>query len=183
MKDYCVIQGLPGTGKTSTIVFLARLLAAQGKRVLITSYTHSAVDNVMLKLVQRDLAALYDGRTLPALVRIGSESSCHQDVKSLLVPRLAAALEGHDLQNGKAYHPSAESLRRVMSEARIVGATALTVPRSPLLFSEKFDVVIVDEAGQISQPAVLGALAAADRFILVGDHMQLRECSYNAAFF
>jgi DNA replication ATP-dependent helicase Dna2 len=60
-----------------------------------------------------------------------------------------------------------------MSEARIVGATTLTVPRSPLLLSERFDVVIVDEAGQISQPALLGALAAADSFILVGDHLQL----------
>ena len=38
---------------------------------------------------------------------------------------------------------------------------------------QHFDVVIVDEAGQISQPAVLGAIMAADSFVLVGDHMQL----------
>jgi DNA replication ATP-dependent helicase Dna2 len=60
-----------------------------------------------------------------------------------------------------------------MNSARIVGVTALTVPRAPLLFKERFDVVIVDEAGQISQPAVIGALMAADTFVLVGDHMQL----------
>jgi DNA replication ATP-dependent helicase Dna2 len=40
------------------------------------------------------------------------------------------------------------------------------------LAGQHFDVVIVDEAGQISQPAVLGAIMAADNFILVGDHMQ-----------
>ena len=34
-------------------------------------------------------------------------------------------------------------------------------------------MVIVDEAGQISQPAILGAIMAADSFVLVGDHMQL----------
>ena len=41
------------------------------------------------------------------------------------------------------------------------------------MLSEHFDVVIVDEAGQISQPAILGVLMAADSFVLVGDHMQL----------
>ena len=51
--------------------------------------------------------------------------------------------------------------------------SALTAPRSPLLAGQKFDVVIVDEAGQISQPAILGAIMAADSFVLVGDHMQL----------
>jgi len=61
----------------------------------------------------------------------------------------------------------------VVSEAKVVGVSALTAPRSPLLAGQHFDVVIVDEAGQISQPAVLGAIMAADNFILVGDHMQL----------
>ena len=51
--------------------------------------------------------------------------------------------------------------------------SALTAPRSPLLAGQHFDVVIVDEAGQIGQPAVLGAIMAADTFVLVGDHMQL----------
>ena len=40
--------------------------------------------------------------------------------------------------------------------------SALTAPRSPLLAGQHFDVVIVDEAGQISQPAVLGAIMATD---------------------
>ena len=51
--------------------------------------------------------------------------------------------------------------------------SALTAPRSPLLAGQHFDVVIVDEAGQISQPAILGAMMAADSFVLVGDHLQL----------
>jgi DNA replication ATP-dependent helicase Dna2 len=69
--------------------------------------------------------------------------------------------------------PSVEYLHKVMSAAKVVGVSALTAPRSPLLAGQHFDVVIVDEAGQISQPAVLGAIMAADSFVLVGDHMQL----------
>ena len=59
-----------------------------------------------------------------------------------------------------------------MSSAKIIGVSVLTVPNSPLLIEQKFDVVIVDEAGQISHPAIIGAMAA-DAFVLVGDHEQL----------
>ena len=40
------------TGKTSTIVSLVRILTALGMSVLLASYTHSAVDNILLKLIQ-----------------------------------------------------------------------------------------------------------------------------------
>ena len=69
--------------------------------------------------------------------------------------------------------PSASFLRRTVDSAKIVGVTALSAPRSAQLLRQHFDVVIVDEAGQINQPAIIGALMAADTFILVGDHMQL----------
>ncbi len=37
----------------------------------------------------------------------------------------------------------------------------------------RFDVAIIDEAGQLTVPAILGALRFAKRFILVGDEKQL----------
>jgi DNA replication ATP-dependent helicase Dna2 len=83
----------------------------------------------------------------------------------------------HTLSQTESYqnfdNPSVESLKEVVSAARIVCSSALSVPRTPLLIHEDFDVVIIDEAGQISQPAILGALVAADSFVLVGDHQQL----------
>jgi len=51
-EDFTLIQGLPGTGKSATIAFLTRLLVLRGKRVLITSYTHSAVENLVCKLME-----------------------------------------------------------------------------------------------------------------------------------
>ena len=45
---------LIGSGKTTAIVALIRLLVALGKSVLLTSYTHSAVDNVLVKLIEQD---------------------------------------------------------------------------------------------------------------------------------
>lgn len=168
-KDYSIIQGLPGTGKTSIITFVARLLAAHGKRILITAYTHAAVDNVLLKLVEKGATETNKTRPSSAVIRVGLVSSCHPGVHSILAPAAAQTLESQD----KELPPRVESLRRVIRSARIIGATALSIPRSPLLQGEQFDVVIVDEAGQISQPAVLGAIMASNSFVLVGDHKQL----------
>lgn len=43
----------------------------------------------------------------------------------------------------------------------------------PLLTGRTFDVALVDEASQISTPAVLAPLLKARSFVLVGDHYQL----------
>lgn len=47
-NDYVLIKGYPGSGKTTAIVALIRLIVALGKTVLLTSYTHAAVDNVLV---------------------------------------------------------------------------------------------------------------------------------------
>lgn len=54
-EEYVLIRGMPGSGKTTAIVALIRLLVALGKTVLLTSYTHSAVDNVLIKLIHEDV--------------------------------------------------------------------------------------------------------------------------------
>lgn len=51
-EDYTLILGMPGTGKTTTIARLVRIMVNRGKTVLLTSYTHTAVDNILLKLKQ-----------------------------------------------------------------------------------------------------------------------------------
>ena len=58
MKDYALILGMPGTGKTTTIAEVLKTLVKAGKSVLLTSYTHSAVDNILLKLLDSDIAIL-----------------------------------------------------------------------------------------------------------------------------
>ncbi|KAJ8311784.1 hypothetical protein KUTeg_010665 [Tegillarca granosa] len=60
--DYVLIKGYPGTGKTSTIVALVKVLKELGYSVLLTSYTHSAVDNILLKLKKDDVKFLRLGK-------------------------------------------------------------------------------------------------------------------------
>ena len=53
-KDYALILGMPGTGKTSTIAEIIKAIVARGESVLLTSYTHSAVDTILMKLLNSD---------------------------------------------------------------------------------------------------------------------------------
>lgn len=48
---FLYLLGMPGAGKSTTIACLVRALVAMGKSVLLTSYTHSAVDTILLKLL------------------------------------------------------------------------------------------------------------------------------------
>lgn len=56
--DYALILGMPGTGKTTVIAALIRTFVEMGKTVLLTSYTHSAVDTIVLKLKDDDYGIL-----------------------------------------------------------------------------------------------------------------------------
>lgn len=150
--DYALILGMPGTGKTSTIAFAVRLLIFMGFSVLVTSYTHSAVDNMLMKLLQFKIPML----------RIGNSAQVH--------PLLAE----YTLE----YATKSEAISTVkeiedkMLSAKLVGCTCLSV--NHVLFKKRrFDFCIVDEATQTTQPVVLGALRCADTFVLVGDHYQL----------
>ncbi|KAJ4428147.1 hypothetical protein ANN_24162, partial [Periplaneta americana] len=149
-NDYLLIKGMPGTGKTATIVSLVELLVKLGQSVLVTSHTHSAVDNVLLKLAARGLD----------LLRIGSSSRIH--------PQLRAKSEGELTANCT----SPAQMEAVYDSKPVVGTTCLGAGH-PLFTRRTFDICIVDESTQVLQISVLRPLFSAKKFILVGDPEQL----------
>lgn len=183
LMDCCKILSQKGTGKTSTITFIVRLLVAMGKRILVTSYTHAAVDNILMKLVERLECHSPDvGLTSAEVIRVGPKTSVHPSLHSHLAHEVALESDRQEMLQKQVCHPeiliehtkpSLANLYKVITKAKVVGVSALTIPKTPLLIGQEFDFVIVDEAGQISQPAIIGALLAADKFVLVGDHEQL----------
>ncbi|KAF9188141.1 Tripartite DNA replication factor [Haplosporangium sp. Z 767] len=155
-RDYALILGMPGTGKTTTIAQIIHTLAARGKTVLLTSYTHSAVDNVLLKL----------GTDLN-IVRLGNKDKVHRDIQSRVPDFTQAPLN------------TVEAIQKFYDECQVVGTTCLGVG-DPLFTQKVFDYCIVDEASQITLPACLGPIRYADVFVLVGDHNQLPPLVKNA---
>jgi DNA replication ATP-dependent helicase Dna2 len=162
-KDYSLLLGMPGTGKTSTVSFIVRLLLARGATVLVTSFTHSAVDTLLLKLLSEGVPCL----------RIGASHAVHPGVRHCCVDAAAAAASTATAAGAAAQGVSTTAqYAALVDSARVVGVTCLGVGH-PLFMRKRFDYCVVDEAGQITQAATLGPLRCADAFVLVGDHYQL----------
>lgn len=70
-KDYTLVLGMPGTGKTSTIVAAIQALLSAHKTVLVTAYTHSAVDNIVLKLIAQGVGVVRVPGSHPGAVHPG----------------------------------------------------------------------------------------------------------------
>ena len=156
-KDYALVLGMPGTGKTTTIAHIIRALVAQGKSVLLTSYTHTAVDNILLKIRDDNVPIL----------RIGAATKIHPDVQEFA--DLAAIPK-----------KTIEELKHSYENPQVVATTCLGINHN--IFNQRiFDYCIVDEASQITLPVCLGPIRMARTFILVGDHYQLPPLVQNKA--
>jgi DNA replication ATP-dependent helicase Dna2 len=55
----------------------------------------------------------------------------------------------------------------------IVSTTSSLFSNSEIFFIKDFDTVIIDEASQILEPQIVGILARAERFIMIGDEKQM----------
>lgn len=148
-RDYALVLGMPGTGKTTTIAHIIRALVSQGKSVLLTSHTHTAVDNILLKLKSDKIPIL----------RLGAPAKVHPEVQEF------AHLAG---QPKKTF----EEIKEAWHGTPIVATTCLGI-NHPVFLERSFDYCIVDEASQITLPICAGPIRMASSFVLVGDHNQL----------
>ncbi|CAE7189963.1 unnamed protein product, partial [Rhizoctonia solani] len=148
-QDYALVLGMPGTGKTTMVVELIKELVRRGKSVLLTSYTHSAVDTILLKLLEVEFDVL----------RLGNIDKIHMEARKFAL-------------GAKEIPETLEALERQLLRPPVVATTCLSIDH-PLFARRTFDYCIVDEASQITLPSCLGPLRFAEKFVLVGDHFQL----------
>nr|XP_042712882.1 DNA replication ATP-dependent helicase/nuclease DNA2 isoform X3 [Chrysemys picta bellii] len=157
-KDYTLIVGMPGTGKTTTICALVRILYACGFSVLLTSFTHTAVDNILLKLARFKVGFL----------RLGRAQKVHPDIRKFTEEEICRSKSIKSITH----------LEELYNNQPVVATTCMGV-NHPIFARKLFDFCIVDEASQISQPICLGPLFYSHRFVLVGDHQQLPPLVHN----
>lgn len=164
-KDYFLLVGPPGTGKTSVALrsMVEEYFLDSTCQILLLSYTNRAVDEIcdMLESISP---------SPPTYVRIGSELSCEERFRKRLLP------------NAMADCVKRTDIIRRMNETRIfVGTVSSIASRGELFAIKHFNVAIIDEASQILEPHLVGILSqrgidgscAIDKFILIGDHKQL----------
>lgn len=148
--NYYLIQGPPGTGKTWVLAHLAAALARDGERVLVTAFTHRAINNALRKIVK---ATRY-----PAVMKIGQRNYA-DDLN----------WEGGSVPNYERfeYSPYTPDSRGI-----IVGGTCFAV-RTNRLSSVQFDTVIFDEASQVTLPLAFAGMLSGSKYIFIGDHKQM----------
>ena len=146
-EDFALVHGPPGTGKTYTLARMVRTLVERGDRVLLSAFTNRAVDNAIEALEEQGFTDI---------VRVGTESGVRDDMQEYRLE-----------QSGDP-----EKCAGTLNTAPVVAATTASCGGTAL-GSQSFDVAVVDEAGQLTEPGTLAATTLADRFVLVGDHQQL----------
>ncbi|SJZ34434.1 IGHMBP2 family helicase [Selenihalanaerobacter shriftii] len=228
-KDFFLIHGPPGTGKTMTTIEIIRQAIAPEKNILATADSNTAVDNLVERLVRENVNVVRVGhpvRVTPVL----REHTLDYLIENHPKYKEAAELrsEAYDLldKQDDLTHPSGrwrrgmsdqqilnkakdnssfrgvsankieemaewlkiqekidelfemieeledEAIKELLSNADVVCTTNSTAG-AEVLDEFKFDLLVVDEATQATEPAVLIPLTKAKRVILAGDHKQL----------
>eukprot|EP00796_Vickermania_ingenoplastis_P012037 gene12037-8290_t len=170
-----IIEGPPGTGKTHTIGAL--LLSIQEhlppSRVLVCAASNAAVDEVLLRfltLLNATPEAKDDMLRRNKLLRIGNRTRMRQEVLDYTPPVFIDFIAG-PRESKKPYVPRRKK-QPYLKAAAIIFSTLGSLSQ---LEGQKFDVVIVDEASQATEPDVVQALAlASNKCVLVGDSKQLQ---------
>jgi DNA replication ATP-dependent helicase Dna2 len=139
------IQGPPGTGKTRVLALAVKLLVERGERVLVTSHTHTAINNALNKIADLGVPAAKIGRHTQA-----------------------AGLDARVETAGSF----AEWRTRPRQGGYVIGATPFATCTSRL-DNCQFDTVIFDEASQVTVPLALMAMRRGQRFVFIGDQKQL----------
>lgn len=191
--DFAVLEGPPGSGKTTVICELVMQLVESGKRVLLCASTHVAVDNVLERLKSDS----HRFRDHVLAVRIGDRHNVSVKAQPYRLDEFKqttrAQITTHLQQQRGRTAAQDEMLRALRGDdtmierlvlqcANLVCGTTIGILQHPDIKAQKderrgvdaaFDVLIVDEASKTTFQEFLVPGLLAKRWVLVGDPLQL----------
>jgi predicted RecB family nuclease len=146
------IQGPPGAGKTFTGARMIVDLVRAGKRIGISAVSHKVIRNLLNEVVR---AAAEENTRVRCMHRVSSKST-------------VGAAGIHEEPN------ATKAVASILNgDYNVVGGTAWVWSRQDL--TGAIDVLVVDEAGQMSLANVLACAQSAENLVLLGDPQQLEQ--------
>lgn len=188
--DFALLEGPPGSGKTTAICELIQQLVADGQRVLLCASTHAAIDNVLERLLGRPGAI--------DAVRIGRAERVDDAVLGSQFDRRVEALVAA-WRGARTFSTAGDGDLREMAERTVMMAANLTCGTTmgilghplfrdregarddqPVATAPHWDVLIIDEASKTLTQEFLVPALLARRHVIVGDVRQLPPFSDRA---
>jgi AAA domain len=174
-----LVQGPPGTGKTRIAICIlehwGRLAIAAAERgedpapILATSDSNIAVDNLVEGCAAVGLR----------VVRLGRPEAIRPELYRFCIDRPPSSYDanrssGHNQGGGTSGASAYKERTKQLKSAQIICCTCIGSGGDILDMLGPFERVLVDEATQATEPAVLVPLMRGCRqLVLVGDHCQL----------
>ena len=181
-----LIKGPPGTGKTHVINAIVQYITKELKeKVIISSQTHIAIDNVLDKLIEN-----YD-LVIPNRITNRRNKYSNEEIDETLYKTWASKFELHNsrAENILLAKSIEESMRHFNGEHRfryseeigsgdysVIGATTTTsaiAGKKGLEVLKGYDWLIIDEVSKCPITEVLRYLPYVSKIIMVGDDFQL----------
>jgi len=196
-----IIHGPPGTGKTTTIVASILELIKQGKKIIVCAPTNTAVDNVVLKFLSKQVKccrignlikidAVLEDSTLDSLAQNDSDFKLVQQLKKQAEQLRKKAFK-FKRNFGKDEYVERKQLKQELKQIRFdikklqKGIYQNVLEKSDVICGTfigvltenfnniEFDYIFVDEAAQAIEPAIWSIAQLAPNLVLAGDQFQL----------
>jgi superfamily I DNA and/or RNA helicase len=197
-NDLAIIHGPPGTGKTTTVAELIRQAVAKGQRVLACAPSNTGVDNLLEKLVELGINAIRIGhpaRVLESLQEHTLDYLVEADPAMKVIREMRREAEMLTSKAGRwtrakpmpgAREDFKQEARRLRNDAKIfeeqiidtkldrASVICATTNYDPEILGDRtFDLGVIDEACQSTEPGYWPVVLRVEQLVLAGDHCQL----------